>query len=181
MRTMVDRFLRAARPRRARRGAELVEFALIFPIYLILFFGIMEYSWYFYQRSVAVEAARSGCRIATQLDPDNDGATAIQDAGTQAALAVLANDGGFDCGDEGVHDCAVVIDVTNMPLGSTPRRLVCSLSVNYVSLTGYLGSSDKVGGPAGELAERRWGAEGGIRLIPEFIQARSTSVFEEDD
>ncbi|MCB9666213.1 MAG: pilus assembly protein [Alphaproteobacteria bacterium] len=181
MRTTIDRLLRASRPRRARRGAEFVEFAIIFPIYLILFFGIMEYSWYFYQRSVAIEAARVGCRVATQLDPDVDGATAIQDAATDAALEVLANDGGFDCGDEGVHSCAVAIDTTNMIPGSTPRRLICGLSVNYVSLTGYLGSSDDVGGPAGEIASDRWGASGGIRLIPEFIQANATSIFEEDD
>lgn len=53
-----------SRGTRARRsdGAAAVEFALIFPIFITLVMGIIQYGWYFYAANSATAAAREGAR-----------------------------------------------------------------------------------------------------------------------
>ena len=45
-----------------RRGATAVEFALILPLVLVLFVGVLEYGWYFFAHSMVMRSARMGCR-----------------------------------------------------------------------------------------------------------------------
>lgn len=59
--------VRASRVRRGSRkarGQALVEFALIFPVFLVLFFGVIDMGRYVYMRSVLSQAAREGARLA---------------------------------------------------------------------------------------------------------------------
>jgi Flp pilus assembly protein TadG len=62
------------RPRvmRSERGAVLVETAIILPIFIVLVFGIIEYSAAYHDSSLAADAARSAGRIASaeSLNPD---------------------------------------------------------------------------------------------------------------
>lgn len=63
-----------ARDRR-RRGAAVVEFAVILPLLLTVLFGIIEYGWVFMIRQTLQTAAREGCRVAvlaTSVDPYTD-------------------------------------------------------------------------------------------------------------
>ncbi len=46
------------------RGASLVEFALVFPLFALLFFGIFEFGWYFYVQHTLQYATREGTRLA---------------------------------------------------------------------------------------------------------------------
>lgn len=69
--------------RRARRGSNVVEFALIAPVLFALLTGIIDYGWSFTLRSVANASARAGARVGALTpqaqDPDGaalDGATA---------------------------------------------------------------------------------------------------------
>ena len=56
------------RPRRGllacERGAELVEFALVFPMLLLVMVGIMDFGFLFQRYEVLTAAAREGARIA---------------------------------------------------------------------------------------------------------------------
>jgi len=58
----------ALRPliRRARsdRGAELIEFALVFPVLLMVVLGIVDFGFLFQRMEVVTNAAREGARIA---------------------------------------------------------------------------------------------------------------------
>jgi hypothetical protein len=60
----------SSRPRRAtdrlasERGAELVEFALVFPLLLLVMLGIMDFGFLFQRYEVITAAAREGARIA---------------------------------------------------------------------------------------------------------------------
>jgi Flp pilus assembly protein TadG len=58
----------ARRPRRSlwacERGAELVEFALIFPTLLLVMLGIMDFGFMFQRYSIVTAAAREGARVA---------------------------------------------------------------------------------------------------------------------
>jgi Flp pilus assembly protein TadG len=52
------------RSKRARRGAALVEAALVLPVVLMFLFGILEYGRYVMMRQVLTNAAREGARYA---------------------------------------------------------------------------------------------------------------------
>lgn len=47
-----------------KRGAALVEFAVVLPLLLVLLFGIIEFGWVFMVRQTLSSAAREGCRMA---------------------------------------------------------------------------------------------------------------------
>ena len=48
----------------SERGAELVEFALVFPMLLLVMLGIMDFGFLFQRYEVLTAAAREGARIA---------------------------------------------------------------------------------------------------------------------
>jgi Flp pilus assembly protein TadG len=50
-------------PRRApRRGSNVVEFALLAPVFVALLTGVVDVSWMFLMREAANSAARAGAR-----------------------------------------------------------------------------------------------------------------------
>jgi Flp pilus assembly protein TadG len=49
---------------RCERGAELVEFALIFPTLLLVMLGLMDFGFMFQRYEIVTAAAREGARIA---------------------------------------------------------------------------------------------------------------------
>ena len=49
---------------RCDRGAEIVEFALIFPLLLLVMFGIVDFGFLFQRYEVLTNAAREGARVA---------------------------------------------------------------------------------------------------------------------
>ena len=53
-------------PRRARsaRGAELIEFALVLPVLLLIVLGIVDFGFMFQRMEVVTNAAREGARLA---------------------------------------------------------------------------------------------------------------------
>lgn len=144
---------------RRRRAVVALEIALTFPIYLLMFFGILEYSWYYFQRTAVAAAVREGCQEAGQQDPD-DGTFLVSAAQrTQEVMEELLN---ITCND-GVYTCTSTFPLVAANL--SPPRLVCEFSMTYVPLTGLLA-------PSG-------GGGGGVRLVPEFIVVRSATIFEE--
>lgn len=58
---MTSRLLR--RSRRDESGAELIEFALVAPLLLLLVVGIVDFGFMFQQYEVVTNAAREGARI----------------------------------------------------------------------------------------------------------------------
>ncbi len=52
------------RETRKRRGATLVEFAVVLPLLLAILMGIIEFGWVFMVRQTLTNAAREGCRTA---------------------------------------------------------------------------------------------------------------------
>jgi Flp pilus assembly protein TadG len=60
---------------KSRQGQAAVEFALVLPIFIILVFGIMEFSRLWETVSVLTSAAREGARVAAVTAPDVTAAT----------------------------------------------------------------------------------------------------------
>ena len=55
---------RRARARNGEAGAELIEFALIFPLLLMVMLGIVDFGFLFQRLEVLENAAREGARVA---------------------------------------------------------------------------------------------------------------------
>ena len=49
---------------KTERGAELIEFALVFPLLLFIILGIVDFGFLFQRMEVVTNAAREGARIA---------------------------------------------------------------------------------------------------------------------
>jgi Flp pilus assembly protein TadG len=84
----------ALKPRhdlRSEMGAELVEFALVFPLLLLVVLGIVDFGFLFQQYEVVTNAAREGARIAVL--PDYSGADAQQRAVDYLTAAGLTDAG----------------------------------------------------------------------------------------
>ena len=79
-------------PRR-RRGSNAVEFALILPILITLFAGIVEWGWTLNQQMMVVQAAREGARAGVSTPRDDDPETAAQ-----ARVVQSLNDMGLNGG-----------------------------------------------------------------------------------
>lgn len=56
---------RRRRPGTGEAGAELVEFALVFPLLLLVLLGIIDFAFVFQRTEVITNAAREGARVAT--------------------------------------------------------------------------------------------------------------------
>lgn len=144
--------------RRARRAVAALELALTFPIYMLMFFGILEYSWYYFQTALAAEAVRQGCQEAGQIDPNTGNFLVAAAERTQETMEEALN---ITCND-GVYTCTNTFPLVAANL--TPPRLVCEFTYTYAPLTGLLS-------PGGGLA-------GGVRLVPERVVVRSATIFE---
>ena len=55
--------LRLGRSRRVRRGAAVVELAVVTPIMLTMVFGVMEFGWMFMVQETITNATREACRV----------------------------------------------------------------------------------------------------------------------
>ena len=72
--------------RSRRRGLSLIEAALVLPLFILLLFGFLEYSWAFWKSQQIGNAARHGARLGIV-----DGATAAE---VQAGVdQIMANSG----------------------------------------------------------------------------------------
>lgn len=115
--------------RRDRRGSNLIEFALILPVYVFLMVAIMDFSWFFYIRSTVVNAVRDGCRAGAVISPaDNPGAVA------EAAMRDFLATWGSDCNNAGTN-CVFTISSSGL---SPEERLNCAISVDFTPLVGIV-------------------------------------------
>jgi Flp pilus assembly protein TadG len=79
------------------RGAQLVEFALVAPLLILLLFGIIEFGWLFAQMNEIRHVAQEGARWGAVSHPEVDGV------------------GGEDWGDLAARACGAA----NLPGGTT--------------------------------------------------------------
>lgn len=72
------------------RGAALVEFALVLPVFLLLLFGIVQYGTIFLVRNQLTEAASDAARVAVTSTT----LSGAENAAAQALAVDVPNDGG---------------------------------------------------------------------------------------
>lgn len=108
--------------RRCRRGAAVVEMAVVAPLLLTLLFGVMEFGWSFMVHETITNTARECCRLATlqgTTDADVEARFAQSMAGT------------------GVDVSMDMLDITRTGEGDS-QIVTVSIAVPYseVSITG---------------------------------------------
>jgi Flp pilus assembly protein TadG len=119
--------MKRARAFRTQRGAAAVEFAIILPVLIAILCGTIDWGYYFFTRSVVVNASREGARTGTLhfLLPET-----AEDEAEKAALKYLkaaSLDG----------DAVVQINGEACPETSSCVRITYD---HGGSLTGFLGS-----------------------------------------
>jgi len=112
------------------RGAALIEFAMVLPLFLMLVFGIMESSWAFAHLNDAHHGVREGARLAA-VDGDRDPATTQDVLSEMCARMGLASD---------PNTTVTLTIVSNNDDGHAARGATANaaVSVDYQSLTGFL-------------------------------------------
>jgi hypothetical protein len=120
---------------RGRRGGSVVEFAMIFPMFLILVLGIAEYGWFLFVRANVQAAAREGCRAAAVIPPPGpDDAGGHEGPGVaEAAMESVLNRAGVGCPPGGDCDASAVLS------GTLPaQQMTCKVDLVYPALTGLI-------------------------------------------
>ncbi len=116
---------RGARGRQS--GAAVVEFALVFPIFAAMLFGMIEYGWVFYQQFNLAGAVRDGLRQGVTFSQ-----AATPDPRTQAITVTQA-----DLQRVGVAPSDLSITATYS--GSSPTKTMCvSATLRYRKLIGLV-------------------------------------------
>lgn len=79
------------RRRADEKGAVVVEFAIIFPLLVVITFGIIEFSSSYHDAAIASDAVRAGGRVGSAMATQNGYATQIANAAS-AAVETLPDD-----------------------------------------------------------------------------------------
>ena len=113
-----------------RRGAALVEFAIVTPLLLLILFGIIEFGQIFKVRQTAQHAAREGCRIAVLQSTQapytgSSGPVMSRIQQIMEAAGVPFNTGMVTITPESTNDPTVTVNV--------------AVPYSDIKLTGYLG------------------------------------------
>jgi hypothetical protein len=118
--------MRLSRRWRSEDGAQLVEFALVLPLLLLVVLGIAEFGFIFQRYEVVTNAAREGARIAVLPGygiPDVE--NRVRNYLTAGGVPVVA----------GNPAIAVTVGAP-VPLGGTTRRVTVTYTHTYMFLRG---------------------------------------------
>lgn len=114
---------------RNRRGANVVEFALLLPILVTLVSGLVDYGWYFWREALLVNGLREAVRAGGMKSKTNDEAEGTCAACVSAATS-WANQTLTDQGYTGV---TVTPTIQRIPATGTPctYAVVIDTSVDH--------------------------------------------------
>jgi Flp pilus assembly protein TadG len=107
--------MRRLNPRRRRRGAAIVEFAIIAPILFMLVLGSVEFGRAVMAKDLLANAARAGARTGalpgkSNTDIKSQATTSLSDSGVSGAtIAITVNGAATDAGSAAQGD---IIQVT---------------------------------------------------------------------
>ena len=120
--------------RRSRRGVNAVEFGLVLPTFCVVFFGIIEFGWYFFQHASVMDATRDACREASTYTK-----TDTTPAATVAYDGIVQNlkDNGIDCSFGGSYygACWITADYEGAP---PSESVMCDVTVSYRPWFGFI-------------------------------------------
>ena len=117
--------------RARRRGATLIEFALILPVFLALMLGTFDVAWLFWQNAAMQVSVQDGCRVGAIVDPGQD-QVFMEDLVVASKAAIVAR---LEALGVGCDDCTV--DVTPVEVAGVVT-LDCSMRRTGAAVAGLL-------------------------------------------
>lgn len=103
----LDRRFRRSTRARGEGGAAAIEFALVFPIFVMLTFGMISAGFAFFYNIQIAQAARDAARFGSTFDMPAEG---VSDGLTKMAHVAAAQSGWPDSDDDGVPDTSEFSD-----------------------------------------------------------------------
>lgn len=118
---------------RSQRGAELIEFALIFPLLLLLMLGIVDFGFMFQRFEVLTNATREGARLAVLPGYDNP-------ANVTARVCNYLAAGGVPTTSCGTTNPSIVVTDTTLAMGGGAAPLQMKrVAVTYTHAYMFVG------------------------------------------
>ena len=119
--------------RRRRRGAEIVEIALILPIFVLILMAMMDIAWVFFHQSALDASANIGCRAGALIDPgqSDEYLDDLEQVAQAALLQALIENGTGSCEGECVTEVSTFGD-------SPGRSLLCEVQRDVDPLLGIV-------------------------------------------
>jgi Flp pilus assembly protein TadG len=132
---MVMPIVEAARKRRSEAGTTVVEAAFVFPVMLLLLFGIGEFGVAFTQWNSLTNAAREGARMGVVFRAPCDDTGGVITNAVISTVETFANSSGID-------PTNITTTVTGVCTGTgTPLTVTASFPYNYIALDALAGLS----------------------------------------
>lgn len=125
------------RPTHRRSGAAAVEFALVVPIFFVIFFGMVDIARGFMVKTLLENSARVGCRTGILQGKSNTDVQAAVAAalskqginGTTVTITINGNSGDVSTAGAGdIVRVTVSVPVANITWLPTPRYLTGTIS-----------------------------------------------------
>ena len=114
-----------------RSGTTALEFALTLPVFMVLFGGVIDCGWLFFEQSALDSSTHLGCRMGALLDSGVNDVT----LNTVKANTISMIKNSMTQADLGCNSCSVTIET----LYSNPARsLRCTTENDYEPLIGVL-------------------------------------------
>lgn len=112
--------------RRARRGAQAIEFALLLPVLMGVTSAIVDYGWYYSQELAAIAAVREGARAGATNDPEVTTYCYAAETRVRSSLTAAGLDG-------------TGATVTTKTSGTSPDQVITvSATVRFTRLMGLI-------------------------------------------
>ena len=118
--------------KRTRRGAAIVEMAVVTPLLLLLTFGIMEYGWMFLKAGIISDAARHGARYAVLPDVTSVEQVASPGYDPLPSAVNILTEGGIS-----VHSQTVTVPTGVTPGTGNPVTVVVTVPYEDIKLFGF--------------------------------------------
>ena len=127
----------------SRRGAAIIELGLSLPVIMALLLGVLDYGWYFFQQSAALNAVKDACRVGVSVGEGQDPAARAE----QVALQIVEDTG---LGRPGDMKVTGVVET----LGGA-RALRVTLDMPFVPLAGLVPAPSRIRSSRVMLLERQ--------------------------
>jgi Flp pilus assembly protein TadG len=119
------------RIRRGRRASTTMEFALTFPVYVFVLFGIVDGGWLYYQQSSLDGATRTACRGGTTVDPGTN------NVNIQTVYDYVINQVPLELQEMGVDSSNLSVSATTT--GAAPTlTLICTVQQPFTAVTRFV-------------------------------------------
>ena len=119
-----------------RRGAAMVEMAMVAPLFFLLVFGLIEFARMVMVQHTLSEAARAGCRKAALVTTNDQ---ALVNAAIRSGLGASMGT------EEQINACQVTVTPSNFSGMDSETEITTTVEVNYSEVswipTRFLGNS----------------------------------------